>query len=692
MTHAEAEKRIVQLRETIDKYRYAYHVLDESLISDAALDSLKHELYTIEQQFPGLVTPDSPTQRIGGKALPEFKKVTHRAPMLSMEDVFTPEEFEAWVARVSKLARRELPQPPSSKEGGVALFCMPKIDGLAMSLTYRDGVLVSAATRGDGRVGEDVTQNVRTIESVPLRLREGGVSGVRHSAFDPAESREPMHLPSVIEVRGEIYLPVKDFEKMNRALKKAGKPAFANPRNAAAGSIRQLDPAVAASRPLQFIAWDLVTDVGQKTESEEAELLKGMGFKFAPHSALCKTLHDVQAHWHSLQEKRKGLGFWIDGMVARVNDNEVFDALGVVGKTPRGLIAWKFPPEEATAPVKDVAWYVGRTGALTPVAVLDPTWIGGTTVKHASLHNLDEIHRLDVRVGDTVVLFKAGDIIPKVKRVLKEMRPKGAHEIGAPRVCPVCGEPVHRREGEVAIVCTNRRCPAKNAEAVLHAARAFGIDGIGPSTVEQLLETGLVKRPSDIFALTADDVMTLEGFAEVSSKKLIDEIHRRRTIALDHFITGLGIRNVGSETAYDLAKHFKTIKELMDADMDTLTAVPQIGDVVARSIVEHFKDAYHRETVEGFLKHGVRVVRPKMAAAQPLEGKTFVLTGTLETLEREDAEEKIKQLGGKASGSVSKKTSYVVAGAEPGSKLTKARDLGVPVLNEKEFLAMLGRT
>lgn len=665
MTKSEAKTRIAKLRETIDQYRYAYHVLDQSKISDAALDSLKHELYTLEQEHPDLITADSPTQRVGGQALEQFKKVTHRAPMLSIEDVFTPEEFTAWYERILKLSGRDR----------LALFCMPKVDGLAVSLIYRDGLLETAATRGDGKIGEDVTHNIRTMDSVPLRLR----TPKKHA------------LPEIVEVRGEIYLPVKEFEAMNKAQEKAGKPIFANPRNAAAGSIRQLDPAVAAERPLRFMAWDLVTDLGHATESEEAELLKEMGFKFAAHSTLCESFEAVQKHWFALQKKRDGLGFWIDGMVVRVDDNAVFASLGVVGKTPRGLVAWKFPAEEATTVVKDIAWYVGRTGALTPVAVLDPTWVGGTTVKHASLHNLDEIKRLDVRVGDTVILYKAGDIIPKVKGVLLELRPAGTHEVRAPHKCPVCGSPVERKDEEVAITCTNPRCPAKDAEAVLHAARAFGIDGIGPSTVGALLEAGLVKHPSNIFAIAEENLLSLEGFAETSARKLVEEIQRRRTITLDKFILSLGIRNVGAETAYDLAKHFKTIDELMNAGMDELTQIPQIGEVVAKSIVDHFKDPYHRETVADFLKHGVFVEPPKVAASQPFEGKTFVLTGSMEALSREDAEEKIKQLGGKASGSVSKKTSYVVAGAEAGSKLKKAQELGVPVLSEEEFLAMLNR-
>jgi len=684
MTKSEAKTRIVQLREAIDKYRYAYHVLDTSEISDAALDSLKHELFTLEQQYTDLITPDSPTQRIGGKALESFKKVVHRQRMLSMEDVFSPEEFQAWHERIVKLVatQHQPPQTPPSKGGDIALFCMPKVDGLAVSLIYRDGILETAATRGDGVIGEDITHNVRTIESVPLALR---TPTHPHSPFGGGGSA----LPAIVEVRGEIYLPVKAFEKMNKEQEKQGKPIFANPRNAAAGSMRQLDPAVAAARPLHFMAWDLVTDIGQKTSSGGSTMLKDMGFKFATHSILCESVEAVEKHWHALQKKRDGLDFWIDGLVVRVNDHATFEKLGIIGKTPRGLVAWKFPAEETTTVIKNIQWYVGRTGALTPVAVVNPTWVGGTTVKHASLHNLDEIERLDVRVGDTVILYKAGDIIPKVKNVLGELRLNGTRKIQAPKKCPVCGSPVKRREGEVAIVCSNPRCFAKDSEAILHAARAFGIDGIGPQTIAALLEAGLVKYPSDVFALKVEDILSLEGFADISSKKLIEEIQCKKTISFDKFIAGLGIRNVGGETAYDLARSFSSIHELMEATPDRLMQISNIGHIVADSIVEHFKDKHHRETVARFLKNGVKIEIPKRAAHQPFEGKTFVLTGSMESLSREEAEAKIKKLGGKTAGSVSKKTSYVIAGEEAGSKLEKARELGVTVLSEGEFVDML---
>ncbi|MBI4437742.1 NAD-dependent DNA ligase LigA [Candidatus Uhrbacteria bacterium] len=669
MTRGQAQERINNLRKAIDEYRYQYHVLDKLEISDAALDSLKHELYALEQQYQDLITLDSPTQRVGGVALSKFKKVTHARPMLSMEDVFTREEFEAWLERLVKV----LGAPVKG------FFCMPKIDGLAVSLIYEGGLLKSAATRGDGRVGEDVTQNVRTIESVPLRLRERGTKG------DKGAQRGQK-----IEVRGEIHFPVKEFEKLNNALEKAGESTFANPRNTAAGSIRQLDSTVTAARRLAFVAWDMDADLGQTSIEEEWDLMRKMGFKPAPDSRLLTTADEIQKHWAWLQERREQLDYWVDGMVVRVNDNATFKKLGVVGKTPRGLVAWKFPAEEATTRVNEIQWTVGRTGALTPVAVVEPTWIGGTTVQHASLHNLDEIERLDVRLGDTVVLYKAGDIIPKIKEVLVKLRLAGARKTKPPTACPVCGSKVERRAGEVAMYCANPKCFVQDRENVLHAARAFEIDGLGPQTVASLLEYGRIVSAADLFLLKPDELQGMEGFADLSSKKLVEEIQSRKTITLPRFILALGIRNVGEQTAIDLAQHFLTIDALKAASLDELVEVEGVGEVVGKSVREFFDEEHHQKLVESYKAHGVRVLpfeggKKKTAIA----GKTFVITGTLETLGRDEAKERIRAAGGKVSGSVSKKTDFVVAGENPGSKFDEAKKFGVPTLSEKEFLAML---
>ncbi|HBK33754.1 TPA: NAD-dependent DNA ligase LigA [Candidatus Uhrbacteria bacterium] len=658
MTKTEAHGRINKLKELIEQHRYQYHVFDRQTLSDAALDSLKHELYQWEQQYPEFVTADSPTQRVGGQPLKEFSKVRHEKRMLSMEDVFTRDEFEDWHTRISKLTQRSF-----------HFFCMPKVDGLAVSLVYENGLLKTASTRGDGDVGEDVTQNIRTISSIPLRIKE-------------EKGR--------VEVRGEICFPVKEFEVFNKKLVRDGEKPFANPRNAAAGSIRQLDPKVTALRKLSFVAWELVSDLGQKDMEEAWQMLKTMGFRTVPESKALTSLQAAEDHWHALQKKRDALEFWVDGMVVRVSERLVYESLGVIGKTPRGLVAWKFPAEEATAIVKEVEWFVGRTGALTPVAVFEPTWIGGTMVQHATLHNMDEIERLDVRVGDTVILFKAGDIIPKVKEVLKDLRPLHTKYVQAPVQCPVCGSDVVKHEGEVARYCKNKRCFAQDRESVLHAARAFEIEGLGPQIVAALLEQHLVHRAPDLFTLVPEDLLALEGFAEVASQKLVAEIQSKKEIPLSRFIVALGMRHVGEQTALDLAVHFGTLAKLQQATLEDLQSVSNIGEVVARSIEEYLGKSYHQELIADYLRHGVLVI-PAKTLQEPgrLVGKTFVLTGTLSFLSREEAKEHIRTLGGSVSSSVSEKTDYVVAGEEPGSKFKKAKELGVSILSEQAFLAMI---
>ncbi len=657
MTKADAKERIQKLRKEIEHHRTQYHVFDQQTISDAALDSLKHELYALEREYPDLITPDSPTQRIGGKPLPKFEKVKHTHPMLSMEDVFTPEEFNAWHARIAKLLERD----------AFELFCMVKLDGLAIELVYRGGLLETASTRGDGMIGEDITQNVRTIQAIPLRIDE----------------------EKEVIVRGEIYFPVKAFEKLNAQLKKAGEAEFVNPRNAAAGAVRQLDPAITASRPLSFFAWDLQTDLGQKTHADEWKILQNLGFPVNPEAGVASSVSEVRAFWDKMQKRREKLNYWIDGTVVRVNDNRQFEDLGIVGKTPRGLVAWKFAAEEATTVIEAVEWFVGRTGALTPVAIVKPTFVAGTTVQHASLHNMDEIERLDVHVGDTIILYKAGDIIPKVKEVLKNLRPKGAKEIHAPIECPVCGSAVARRENEVAIYCTNKRCFAQDQANILHAARSFGIDGLGPATVGLLLDNKVVQRAPDLFRLKESDLLELERFAEVSSQKLVEELQAHKEIALDHFLVALGIRHVGGETAAVLAREFGTLEAIMKASVEELAEVEGVGEVVGASIAEFFSEKHNLELVEDYKNVGIKVLGVKPKAKGKFTGQTFVLTGTLEKMSREVAKTKIQSHGGDVSETVSKKTSYVVVGESPGSKLDKAKKLGVPTLTEAEFLRIL---
>ncbi|MFC1788167.1 NAD-dependent DNA ligase LigA [Patescibacteria group bacterium] len=663
MIKSEAEKRIEKLRKAIAHHRYDYHVLDKQSISDAALDSLKHELYQLEQEYPDLITPDSPTQRVGGQPLDKFEKIEHSKRMLSMEDVFSKEEFEKWHERIAKLGGNKTSE----------LFGMPKLDGLAVALVYRDGLLKTAATRGDGSIGEDITQNIRTIEAVPLKL---------------IESKE-IKTSGTIEVRGEIFYPIKEFEKFNKKQQKENKKVFANPRNAAAGSVRQLDPKITAKRKLDFVAWDLVTDLGQKTQSDEWQLLEKLGFKPAPESKKFSRPEQVESYWQHLQNKRDQLDYWIDGVVIRINDNIVYDQLGVVGKTPRGLVAWKFPAEETTAVIKEIEWFVGRTGALTPVALMEPVQIGGTTVQHASLHNFDEVKRLDVRVGDTVVLYKAGDIIPKVKEVIKNLRPNSTIAIKLPNTCPVCGAKVEQKKGEVAVYCANPRCFAQDREGVLHAARAFEIDGLGPQIIAVLLENKLIQRAPDLFVLGPDELLGLEGFAEVSAKKLVDEIQSKKEIDLASFIVALGIKNVGEQTAIDLAGYFGTLEKLMKASISELTALSNIGQVVADSVIEFFSHDHNQELVRDYQANGIKIKNPKQKASLKLDNQTFVLTGTLKDLTRDQVKELIRSHGGGISSSVSTKTDYVLVGEDPGSKYQKAKKLGVKTLSEKEFLSMI---
>ncbi len=683
MTKIEAKKRVEKLRELIDKYRYEYHVLDKPSVSDAVNDSLKHELFQLEQEFPDLITPDSPTQRVGGQPLDKFKKVPHVYPMLSMEDVFSFDELQDWENRILKIR----------EDKAVDYYAMLKIDGLAISLVYEDGQLKTAATRGDGKVGEDVTHNIRTIDSVPLVLRkpdEGELRSLKKE-FDLSNTTiEKLRSRSGrLEIRGEVYMPKKAFEKMNKDRAKQGLETFANPRNVSAGSIRQLDPAIAASRPLQFLAWRLESDIGEPTQTAGIEILKALGFKNGVGEYMAD-LSAVKKFFEGIGKRREKLDFWIDGVVIRVNDNLSYRQLGVVGKTPRGLVAWKFPAEEATTKVESIEWFVGRTGAITPVANVSPTFVAGTTVVHASLHNADEIERLGLKIGDTVILTKAGDIIPKIVKVLPELRTGNEKPVRVPKKCPICSSDLVRRDGEVAIVCTNKQCFAQEREKLLHAARAFGIDGLGDKIIDKLASAGLIKTPADMFRLQPVDFLGIEGFAEISANKLYDQIQSRKHIELADFIVALGIPHVGSQTAFSLSLAFGSIDKLASATHEELVAVPDIGETVADAIYAYFEGPQSKDLLKDFVEVGVKVKAAK-AIKRVLDGKKFVVTGSLSSLGREEAKDKIRLLGGNVSESVSKKTDFVVVGESPGSKADKAQELGVKILSESEFLRMLGQ-
>jgi DNA ligase (NAD+) len=683
-----AKERIEKLRKEIDRYRYQYHVLDRLEISEQALDALKHELYKLEQEHPDLITPDSPTQRVAGKAAAGFRKVKHAARMLSLEDAFSFEEMQEWEERLQKIRPR----------ADFDYYADPKMDGLAVAIAYRDGLMEVGATRGDGRVGEDVTRNLRTIEAIPLRLRHPSEAEVRHflarhkgacDAHKAQKALESHH--GRLEIRGEVYMTKKRLAELNRALKKRGEPELANPRNAAAGSVRQLDPKVAEERGLSFMTYAFIGDHGLKTVEQRYEAARLLGFPVNPGGRRCSSLAEVKRVFESLGRKREKLDYWIDGVVVSVNDTDLSESLGVVGKTPRGMIAWKFPAEQGTTVVRDVRVSVGRTGALTPVAVMDPVRLAGTTVTHASLHNEDEIKRLGLKIGDTVIVEKAGDVIPKVIKVLLKLRTGKEKSFHMPKECPICGSRVERKRGEVATVCTNKKCFAQELARLLHfvSRQALDIRGLGDKIAEQLIQNGIVREEADIFKIRPDDLLELEGFAGVSSRKLVDEIQAHRRVPLARFINALGIRHVGEETAADLASHFGNFSAFRKASKEDLSEVEGVGEVVADSIVSFFQDERESARLDRLLRE-VEVAREAKKRKGKLSGTSWVFTGGLESMSREEAKEKVRSLGADASETVSKKTTYVVVGEDPGSKYDKAKKLGVRILNEKEFLEKVG--
>jgi DNA ligase (NAD+) len=676
VTKQEAKQRIEKLKALIDKYRYHRLVLDKPLIDESVEDSLKKELFDLEQQFPDLITPDSPTQRVGGKPLEKFEKFQHPQPMLSFNDAFSREDMEEWEERLKRL-------DPRATDSGY--YCELKIDGLAIELVYENGILKVGATRGDGIVGEDVTQNLKTIEAIPLSLK----SEIRNPK---SETGPKPQIPKELVVRGEVFLSKKEFERVNREQKKKGGMVYANPRNLAAGSVRQLDPKITAARRLDSFAYSLVTDLGQRTHEEEHKILKELGFKTNPHNRYCKNLEEVQKFRDYWEKHREKLDYEIDGIVVILNDNRMFAKLGVVGKAPRAAIAYKFSPKESKTKIKDIIVSVGRTGVLTPVAILEPVEIGGTTISRATLHNEDEIRRLDVRIGDTVVVGRAGDVIPDVKKVLKELRTGKEKIFHFPTKCPVCGGPVKRVEGEAAHRCINENCPGRKRKAFYHfvSKGAVDIEEIGPKTIDQLIDAGLIKDLADFYLLKKEDLLNLDRFAEKSAENTINSVQSRKKIPLDRFIFALGIPHVGSETALDLARRFGTLEKLAEVSEEDLLKVKDIGDIVAKSIYNWFHGDYNRRLLKKFKQVGVQVLKQEKAEkSSKLKGLTFVFTGSLDTLSREQAEELVRENGGEVSSSVSRKTDYVVAGSEPGSKYEKAQKLGIKIISEKEFLNLI---
>jgi DNA ligase (NAD+) len=714
MTKEQAKTRIEKLKKEINRYRYEYHVLDRLEISDSALDSLKKELFDLEAEFPELVTPDSPTQRVAGKPLKEFKKVRHGERMTSFNDAFSEEDMRDWFTRLENYLGRPL-RPAAVRGIAVPLFyCELKIDGLAIELEYEHGVFTRGSTRGDGMIGEDVTQNLRTIEAIPLHIlppeeveKNLKTLGLRPGDYDIA--------PKSLIVRGEVFLTKKEFMKINKEQERIGGKAYANPRNVAAGSIRQLDPKIAASRHLDSFQYEIVTDLGPKTHEEKHLLLAAMGFKTNPHNEHAKDLAGVFAFREKWGEsaRREKVDYEYDGTVVLVNENATFAAAGIIGKAPRGGIAYKFSPRETTTIVEDIKVQVGRTGALTPVAVMRPVNVGGVTITHASLHNADEIERLGLKIGDTVIIQRAGDVIPQITKVLAELRTGREKAFKMPARCPVDGS-LAIRDGAITR-CSSRTCAAQHREALYHfvSRAAFNIEGLGPKIIDKFLDEGLISDAADIFELQKGDIAALERFGEKSADNIVAEVAEKKRVTLPRFLYALGILHVGEETAVTLAKNFDVPSAVKDTgrgdahatipiknilktfaalSLDDLQKAPDIGPKVGQSIHDWFREKRNADLLARFEKAGVVVeaMPARSAASTRFAGTTFVITGSLESMDREAAKEKIRAQGGDASESVSKKTSYLVAGAEPGSKYDKAQELGVKIIDEKEFLKLLG--
>ncbi len=671
----EVRERIRKLRDTIDHHRYLYHVLDRQEISEAALDSLKHELAELEREYPELVTPDSPTQRVAGKPLPEFKKVKHKVTQWSFNDAFSEEEMRDFDARVKRMLASVKGQRSMVNCSVIPTYTVEhKIDGLKIVLEYENGILKTAATRGDGVIGEDVTENVKTIESVPLRLRE----------------------PVSVIVEGEVWMRKSTLASLNKERKKQGLELFANPRNVAAGSIRQLDPSIAASRKLETYIYDISggTDTVPDTQFEELKRLQQLGFKVNPYFRRAKDIEEVIAYWKEWKDKMPKQDYLADGIVVKVDERELQEALGYTGKAPRWGIAFKFPAEQVTTVLEDITFQVGRTGAITPVAHLRPVLVAGSTVSRATLHNEDEVKRLDVRLGDTVVLQKAGDVIPDIVKVVTNMRTGKEKPFTWPTHVAACGGDgrIERVPGETAWRCVDRNSFSIQRRRFYHfvSKHALDMEGLGPKILDVLLDGKLIATFDDIFTLKRGDLLELPRFAEKSVDNLLRSIEKARRTTLQRFLVALSIPQVGEETAEDLANHFGTIEKIRSASFEELERIDGIGPVVGQAVVDWFADNDNRKLVDRLLKE---VTLEKVIVADtsrlPLYGKTFVLTGTLASLSRDEAKERIKALGGDVSESVSNKTDYVVAGENAGSKLEKAQKLGVQVLDEKQFLELL---
>jgi len=680
MEKKEAQKRIGKLRETILDLNYYYYVLDNPKVSDASYDSLFRELIDLENKFPEFYDPNSPTQKVGGEVLKKFKSVAHKTPMLSLNDAFTPEELKAWYDRMVRLVGEEA----INKSG---FFCELKMDGLATSLIYEKGELAYAVTRGDGKVGEDITNNIKTVKAIPSLLRN------KSKIYSLIANK-------AVEIRGEVFMSTASFEALNIKRKNKKESLFANPRNAAAGSLRQLDPKITSSRNLSFNGYALL-GIATTTHKEEHKIIADLGLPSDERNKFCKNLDEVVALWYKWEKERPKLKFQIDGMVVNINDEKLFQKLGVVGKAPRGAIAFKWPAEEVTTKVLDITVQVGRTGTLTPVAHFDPVVVAGSTVSRATLHNQDEIDKKDIRIGDTVVIRKAGDVIPEVVKSIINLRNGHEKKFVMPKECPICGGKVERKEGEAAFRCLNKNCYAIKFRELAHfvSKKAFDIDGLGPKILEKLMTEGLIKDSSDIFTLKIGDLEPLERFAEKSAANAIESIERARKIDLARFIYALGVRNVGEETSYEIADFVNDKFQISNDKLGNIlsqvleeewSSIHDIGPVVAQSIYEYFHDKKNIDLIKRLIENGVLVTLPKkIEKKNGVADKTFVFTGGMDSMTRDDAKALVRRHGGNVSESVSVKVDYVVSGESAGSKYDKAKKLGIKIIDEKEFLTLI---
>ena len=662
------QQQIDTLRQDLRRYEYEYHVLDNPTIPDAEYDRLFHQLKALEAAHPELITADSPTQRVGAKPLSGFAQIRHEIPMLSLDNAFSDEEFYAFVKRIEDRLIR-LPEP-------LTFCCEPKLDGLAVSILYVNGVLTQAATRGDGTTGEDITTNIRTIRNIPLQLLMDNP-------------------PARLEVRGEVFMPHAGFERLNQQALEKGEKTFANPRNAAAGSLRQLDPKITSKRPLVLNAYGIGIAEGvdlPNTHYDRLQWLKSIGIPVNPEIRLCNGTDEVLDFYRDIQNKRSSLGYDIDGTVLKINDIALQEKLGFISKAPRWAIAYKFPAQEELTRLNDVEFQVGRTGAITPVAKLEPVFVAGVTVSNATLHNGDEIERLDIAIGDTVVIRRAGDVIPQIIGVLHDRRPADARPIIFPETCPVCDSAIVRIEGEAVARCTGGLfCAAQRKEALKHfvSRKAMDIDGVGGKLIEQLVDRELIHTPADLFKLDLTTLTRLERMGAKSAENALASLEKAKNTTLARFIFALGIREVGEATALNLANHFKTLEALQNADLEALQQVPDVGEVVANRILAFWHEPHNVAVVNDLIAQGVHweTVETKEVTENRFKGKTVVLTGTLTQMGRNEAKALLQDMGAKVSGSVSAKTDFVIAGDAAGSKLTKAQELGVAVLTEEEFLA-----